>query len=94
MGCRLRVMALFILVLSIFFFFLSSFQHVYIENLCKRFLRHIGTTILKLCIHMDNELWYSMIENKAHCSYASLYLIHLSIFMSFLDKFVSHSPMN
>ena len=30
-----------------------------------------------------------VIENQAHCSYSSGYL---SIFLSFLDKFVSHFP--
>ena len=51
----------------------------------------IGTTILKLRIHMDDELWYGVIENQAHCSYSSLYL---AIFLSFLDKFVAHSLRN
>ena len=35
-------------------------------------------------IRMDDELWYGVIENQAHCSYSSLYL---SIFLSFLDNF-------
>ena len=42
--------------------------------------------ILKLSIHMDNELLYCGIENRAPCSYSSLYL---SIFLSFKAKFVS-----
>ena len=42
--------------------------------------------ILKLCIHMDNDLLYCGIENRAACSYSSLYL---SIFLSFKAKFVS-----
>ena len=43
--------------------------------------------ILKLGIHMDNELLYCGIENQIPCSYSSLYL---SIFLSFMAKFVSH----
>ena len=42
--------------------------------------------MLKLGIHMDNELLYSGIENRTPCSYSSLYL---SIFPSFMAKFVS-----
>ena len=42
--------------------------------------------ILKLGIHMDNELLYCGIENRIPCSYSSLYL---SIFLSFKAKFVS-----
>ena len=42
--------------------------------------------MLKLGIHMDNELLYYGIENQTPCSYSSLYL---SIFLSFTAKFVS-----
>ena len=42
--------------------------------------------MLKLNIHMDNELLYYGIENGTPCSYFSLYL---SIFLSFMAKFVS-----
>ena len=42
--------------------------------------------MLKLGIHMDNELLYHGIENRTPCSYFSL---HLSIFLSFMAKFVS-----
>ena len=42
--------------------------------------------MLKLGIHMDNELLYCWIENQTPCSYSSLYL---SIFLSFKAKFVS-----
>ena len=42
--------------------------------------------ILKLCIHMDNDLLFCGIENQTACSYSSLYL---SIFLSFKAKFVS-----
>ena len=43
--------------------------------------------MLKLVIHMDNELLCYGIENGTPCSYFSLYL---SIFLSFKAKFVSH----
>ena len=43
--------------------------------------------MLKLCIHVDNELLYCGNENQTPCSYSSLYL---SIFLSFTAKFVSH----
>ena len=42
--------------------------------------------MLKLGIHMDNELLYCLIENRVPCLYSSLYL---SIFLSFKVKFVS-----
>ena len=42
--------------------------------------------MLKLGIHMDNEVLYYGIENQTPCSYSSLYL---SIFLSFKAKFVS-----
>ena len=42
--------------------------------------------MLKLGIHMDNELLYYGIENRIPCSYTSLYL---SIFLSFKATFVS-----
>ena len=42
--------------------------------------------MLKLGIHMDNELLYCGIENRTPCSYSSLYL---SVFLSFKAKFVS-----
>ena len=42
--------------------------------------------MLKLGIHMDNELLYYGVENQTPCSYSSLYL---STFLSFKDKFVS-----
>ena len=42
--------------------------------------------LLKLGIHMDNELLYCGIENRTPCFYSSLYL---SIFLSFTAKFVS-----
>ena len=42
--------------------------------------------MLKLGIHMDNELLYCSIENRTSCFYSSLYL---SIFLSFRFQFVS-----
>ena len=42
--------------------------------------------MLKLSIHMDNELLYCGIENRTPCFYSSLYL---SICLSFKAKFVS-----
>ena len=42
--------------------------------------------MLKLGIHMDNELLYYGIENQIPCSYSSFYL---SIFLSFKANFVS-----
>ena len=42
--------------------------------------------MLKLGMHMDNELLYCGIDNWTPCSYSSLYL---SIFLSFKAKFVS-----
>ena len=50
------------------------------------FSRTIVARILKLVIHMDNELLYCGIEIRTPCSYSSLYL---SIFLSFKVKFVS-----
>ena len=42
--------------------------------------------MLKLGIHIDNELLYCGIENQTPCFYSSIYL---SIFLSFKAKFVS-----
>ena len=57
-----------------------------ILEICVRvFFGIVETRILKLCIHMDNELLYCGIENWTPCSYSSLYL---SIFLSFKAKFV------
>ena len=42
--------------------------------------------ILKLGIHIDNEMLYCVIENRTPCLYSFLYL---SIFLSFKAKFVS-----
>ena len=42
--------------------------------------------MLKLDIHIVNELLYCGMENQTPCSYSSLYLF---IFLSFIAKFVS-----
>ena len=57
-----------------------------ILKICVRvFAGLVETRILKLCIHMDNELLYCGIGSWTPCSYSSLYL---SIFLSFKAKFV------
>ena len=75
-------MALIFLFLSIFLSF--PILHVNIKNLCQSFSEIVEARILKLCIHICNEL-YCGIENQTYCSYSSLYL---SIFLSFKAKFV------
>ena len=76
---RLRVMAFIFLFLSIFLSF--PILHVNIKNFYVRvFSGTFKARILKLGIHMDNELLYCGIENRTPCSYSSLYL---SIFLSF-----------
>ena len=56
-------------------------------KICVRvFSGTIIARMLKLGIHMDNELLYCGIENQTPCSHSSLYL---SIFLSFTAKFVS-----
>ena len=43
--------------------------------------------ILKLGIHMDNELLYCRIENRTPCTYSSLYLsIFYSVFFVFVFR--------
>ena len=83
-GLRLRVMAFIFLFLSIF----PSFPILHVN--IKKF--YVGVfsgsfiaKMLKLGIHMNNDLWYCVIENRIPCSYSSLYL---SIFLSFKAKFV------
>ena len=56
-------------------------------KICVRVFSEIfKATMLKLGIHVDNELLYYGIENRTPCFYSSLYL---SIFLSFKAKFVS-----
>ena len=83
-GLRLRIMAL-IFLFFIHFSFFPKLQ-VNIKSSCQSFLRNFKARMLKLCIHMDNELLYCGIENQIPCSYSSLYL---SIFLSFMAKYVS-----
>ena len=73
MGLRLRVMALIFLFLSIFLSF--PILHVNIKNFYVGvFSGTFKARMLKLGIHMDNELLYYGIENGTPCSYSSLYL--------------------
>ena len=78
-------MAFIFLFLSIF----PSFRILHV-NIKKFYVEVFSGTLkarmLKLGIHMDNELLYSGIENRTPCSYSSLYL---SIFLSFKAKFMS-----
>ena len=56
-------------------------------KICVRvFSRTFKARMLKLGIHIDNELLYCGMENHTPCTYSSLYL---SIFLSFMAKFVS-----
>ena len=77
-GLRLRVMAFIFLFLSLFLSF-----HILHFNIKKFYVGVFSETfkarMLKLGIHMDNELLYCGIEKRAPCSYSSLYL---SIFLS------------
>ena len=85
MGLRLRVMALIFLFLSIFLSF--PLLYVNITNLCWSFLRNFKARMLKLGIHMDNELLYYGIENQTLCSYSSLYLsIFYPVFFVFVFR--------
>ena len=76
----------------LFFLFLSIFLSILIlhVNIKKFYVGVFSGTfkarMLKLGIHMDNEVLYCGIENQTPCSYSSLYL---SIFLSFKIKFVS-----
>ena len=50
-------------------------------KICIRvFSSSIGTRIFEHGIHMDDKLWYWVIENQAHCSYFSDYLSIFSVF--------------
>ena len=84
-GLRLRIMALFFYFSFIFLSF--PILHVNITNFYVGvFSGTFKSRMLKLGIHMDNELLYYGIENQTPCSYSSLYV---SIFLSFKAKFVS-----
>ena len=79
LGLRLRVMALIFL-----FFLLSLYYMLTLKLYVGVFSEIFKARMLKLGIHMDNELYYG-IENRTPCPYFSLYL---SIFLSFKAKFV------
>ena len=80
MGLRLRVMALIFLFLSIF--------HMITLKICVGVFSEIfKARMLKLGIHMDNELLYHGIENQTPCSYSSLYLsIFYPVFFVFVFR--------
>ena len=85
MGSRFRDIA-HILLFFYLVFFLSLYCMLILKICVRVFFGIVETRILKLFIHMDNELLYCGIENWTPCSYSSLYL---SIFLSFKAKFVS-----
>ena len=63
------------------FFFLCLYYMLTLKKIYVGvFSETIKARILKLCIHMDNELLYGGIKNQTPCSYSSLYL---SLFLSF-----------
>ena len=72
-----------------FIFIHFFFPHLYYMLTLKIFVGVFSgifkARMLKLGIHVDNELLYCLIENQTLCSYYSLYL---SIFLSFTAKFV------
>ena len=77
--------------MTFIFLFLSIFLSLYYHVNIKHFYDGVfsGTfkaRMLKLGIHVDNELLYCWIDNQTPCSYSTLYL---SIFLSFKSKFVS-----
>ena len=56
------------------FFFLSQYYMLTLKFVLEFFSGIFKTRMLKLGIHMDNELLYCGIENRTPCSYSSLYL--------------------
>ena len=83
---KLRVMAF----IFLFFVHFSFFPYILHGNIKKFYVGVFSGTfkarMLKLGIHMNNELLYYGIGNRTPCFYFSLYL---SIFLSFKAKFVS-----
>ena len=77
----------FIFLYFIHFFFLSLYYMLTFKICVWVFSGTFKARMLKLDIHIGNELLYCGIENRTRCSYSSLYL---SIFLSFKAKFVSH----
>ena len=90
-GLRLRVMAHIFLSIFYPFFFLSLYYMLTLKICVGVFSRIFKARMLKLGIHMDNELLYCGIENQTLCSYFSIYLF---IFLSFTAKFVSQFLRN
>ena len=84
-GLRLRVMALILLFLSNLPFF-SLYYMLTLKNCVVVFSVIFKARMLKLGIHIDNELLYCGIENQTLCFYSFLYLSSL---LSFMAKFVS-----
>ena len=80
---RLRVMAF---IFFYPFFFLSLYKMLTFKICVGVFSETFKARMLKLSIHMDNELLYCGIENQTPCSYSPLYLF---VFLSFKAKFVS-----
>ena len=91
-GLRLRIMALILLFLNQFFFlFLYC---MFTLKFCVRvFSGSVSARILKLGIHMDNDLLYCGIENQTYCSYSFFYpcfcLLRLNLCHSFLKNCAS-----
>ena len=86
-GLRLRVMALIFLFSSIFLSFLPKLQ-VNIKIRVGVFSGTFKARMLKLGIHMDNELSCCEIENRTPCSYSSLYLSFFCLLRLNLCKYV------
>ena len=82
-GLRLRVMAFIFLFLFIFLSF--PILQVKLKICVGVFSETFKARILKIGIHMNNELLYCGIENRTPYFYSSIYL---SIFLSFKAKFV------
>ena len=67
------------------FFFLSLYYMLTLKNCVGVFSGIFNARLLKLGIHMDNELLYYGIENRTPCSYSSVYLsISYPVFLCFL----------
>ena len=69
------------------FFFLSLYYKLTLKIYVGVFSGIFKAIMLKLCIHMDNELLYYGIENQTSYSYSSLYLsIFYPVFFIFIFK--------
>ena len=76
---RLRVMDLIFLFLHPFFFLSLNYKFT-LKIRVRLFAGTFKARMLKLGIHIDNELLYCGIENQTPCSYSSLYLSIFSVF--------------